>query len=151
MKLPFDLGVKLFFRLVLPGFFVTFGAWPLVFNTLDAFGWPAGREAALVAITMIAGWLLVLLDMPIYMLYEGRRWWPARLRKVFIGHEQRRCTRLQEQVRNKKDRRKSARRSVSDAARQSHHSIRDLSGYPLRNGCSLLLAAPLDRTEQRNA
>ena len=80
MKLPFDLGVKLVFRLLLPGFFLMLGVRPLLLSALESSGaGTAYHDLALTVATLILGWLLTILDMPIYMLFEGRRFWPARL------------------------------------------------------------------------
>ena len=90
MKLPLDFGLKLFFRLLLPGFFLTLGLLPALFAILDVAGLKGQREAAFVIAIIIAGWLFVAADMPVYMLLEGRRFWPAGLLRWGTKREQER-------------------------------------------------------------
>lgn len=90
MKLPFDLGVKLFFRLVLPGFLLTLGLLPTLFELLDAVGLVSQKEVAFVLTTIVAGWLLLAADLPIYMLLEGRRYWPRFLWRWLLRCEEKR-------------------------------------------------------------
>lgn len=90
MKLPFDLGVKLFFRLLLPGFILTLALLPLLLAGLDAVGLKQHHETGFVLAVIVAGWLVVAADMPIYMLLEGRRGWPGPLWRWMKRSEQRR-------------------------------------------------------------
>lgn len=83
MKLPFDLGLKLFFRMLIPGFFLTLGLLPLLYNLWDWAGWKITTEYTLIITVILMGWLISSLDMFIYMLYEGRRYWPGPLRALF--------------------------------------------------------------------
>jgi hypothetical protein len=95
MKLPFDFGIKLVFRLVIPGFFLCLGLLPLLNITLEMIGWTSRFEYALITLVIFAGWLITISDMKIYMLFEGRRyWWPARLAAFFRSREQARIDRL---------------------------------------------------------
>lgn len=90
MKLPFDLGVKLIFRLLAPGFFLTLGFYPLL-AALKAFAdWPIDLEYLFILSVIVLGWLIVLSDQQLYMLLEGRRYWPLRLRELFVSREQKR-------------------------------------------------------------
>ena len=102
MKLPFDLGVKLFFRLLLPGFLLSLGVSPIIFTLVDwvkkSFGHAISYEVAFIVTIMLMGWLLVVLDMPIYMLFEGRRFWPKFLRDFFRGREEARLKRIDEAI-----------------------------------------------------
>jgi hypothetical protein len=102
MKLPFDLGVKLFFRLLLPGFLLSIGASPIIFTLVDwfnqSFSPSISYEIAFVVTIMLMGWLLVVLDMPIYMLFEGRRFWPKFLREFFCLREKARLKRVDEDI-----------------------------------------------------
>jgi hypothetical protein len=90
MKLPFDLGLKLLFRLLLPGFVLTLGLSPLVFFILDWVSWAESHTYILIIVIVLSGWLLLILDMPIYMLFEGRRFWFDRIRRSFVKREQER-------------------------------------------------------------
>lgn len=95
MKLPFDFGIKLVFRLVIPGFFLCLGLLPLLNITLEMIGWASRFEYAFITLVIFAGWLITISDMQIYMLFEGRRyWWPARLQAFFQRREQARIDRL---------------------------------------------------------
>jgi len=94
MKLPFDLGVKLFFRLLLPGFILTVALLPVLLAALDAVGLAGQHETGFVLALIVAGWLVVAADMPIYMLLEGRRGWPAKLSQWMRASEQARLTGL---------------------------------------------------------
>lgn len=94
MKLPFDLGVKLFFRLLLPGFFLTLGLLPILFALLEVLGLAQQKEVGFVIATIVIGWLLLAADMPIYMLLEGRRYWPRFLWIRFRNCEEKRLHRL---------------------------------------------------------
>ncbi|HXI23478.1 MAG TPA: hypothetical protein VNG71_06360, partial [Pyrinomonadaceae bacterium] len=94
MKMPFDFGVKLIFRLVLPGFVLSLGMLPLMNTALELLGWTARFDAAFVTLIVLLGWLVTISDMSIYMLVEGRRWWPAPLKRFFIKREQQRLRRL---------------------------------------------------------
>jgi len=98
MKLPFTFGIKLVFRLLLPGFFLTLGFLPVLQNIFDLACWPFKYEYVFPLSVIIMGWLAVLLDMPIYMLFEGRRYWPSYIRKKFISLEKRRLNKIQERT-----------------------------------------------------
>lgn len=87
MKLPFELGIKLFFRLLIPGFFITLGFTPILFAVLDRYGPSNKHEIAFAIATIIVGWMVIILDMPIYMLFEGRRFWPRFLLTRFLDCE----------------------------------------------------------------
>ncbi|HVG33586.1 MAG TPA: hypothetical protein VM911_10915 [Pyrinomonadaceae bacterium] len=89
MKLPFDFGIKLIFRLLIPGFFLSLGFLPLLNTILDIGGWAGKFEYIYVLVVIFMGWLIIISDMNIYMLMEGRRFWPDRLRKFFIKREKR--------------------------------------------------------------
>jgi hypothetical protein len=94
MKLPFELGVKFVFRLIAPGFVLSLGMYPLLAGLRDATGVSAKIEYIFIVNMLITGWLVVLLDQPLYMLFEGRRFWPGRLWKWFYKIEQRRLAKL---------------------------------------------------------
>jgi uncharacterized protein YegP (UPF0339 family) len=100
MKLPFDFGVKLIFRLVIPGLLLSLGFLPLLNTGLELFGWTARFDAAFVTLIILLGWLITISDMSIYMLVEGRRWWPRWIKRIFIGREAARLRRLVENSRS---------------------------------------------------
>lgn len=90
MKLPFDLGLKLFFRMLIPGFFLTLGLLPFLYNLWGWANWQISGEYTLILTVILMGWLISSLDMFIYMLFEGRRYWPAPLRTFFLEMEEQR-------------------------------------------------------------
>jgi len=95
LKLPFEFGIKLIFRLVLPGFLLTLGLYPPLMTLRDRAGWTIEVEYLLVFSIIITGWLLLTLDQPIYMFLEGRRFWLRPIRTIFIWTEDRRLKKLQ--------------------------------------------------------
>ena len=98
MKLPFDFGTKLIFRLVLPGLILAIASAPLVFAFAHIIGVDVDQLKVLVLGTLFWGWIITLADMPIYMLYEGRRFWPHRFREWGLAHERRRLVKIQHNV-----------------------------------------------------
>jgi hypothetical protein len=87
MKLPFDFGIKLILRLLLPGFLLTLGLYPLLATLTGYAGWTLTPEYLIVLSSIVTGWVVLLLDQPVYMLFEGRRFWPRGLRRLFLARE----------------------------------------------------------------
>ena len=98
MKLPFDFGLAFFFRLILPGFLLALPIGVFAPPIARELGWRTEPEIVLLVLTILFGWLLALADMPIYMLLEGRRFWPARLRHLMLRRERQRLRFVKEQV-----------------------------------------------------
>lgn len=94
MKFPFEFGIKLIFRLVLPGFLLSLGCFPLLNIVLHMNAWDGKAEYAFVTVVILLGWAITISDMRIYMLFEGRRYWPGKLRKFMEGRETKRLARL---------------------------------------------------------
>lgn len=94
MKLPFSLTLKFVFRLLLPGFLLSLGAFPLIHWILDLVEVGLADGVVFTAGCVLFGWLFLLLDMPIYMLFEGRRYWPPFILRLFLFLEWRRLKRL---------------------------------------------------------
>jgi hypothetical protein len=93
MKLPLTLSTdQLLFRLVLPGLMLALILWPAVVS-ID--GTPVDPLIYLPFAALFGGWLLGLCDTQIYMLYEGRRYWPTWLHAWALRREQQRLRRLQ--------------------------------------------------------
>jgi hypothetical protein len=88
--------------LLLPGFFLALGVSPIIFTLVDwlnqSFGYHVSFEIAFIITIMLMGWLIVLLDMPIYMLFEGRRFWPKCLREFFIKNEEARLKKVNRDI-----------------------------------------------------
>lgn len=94
MKLPFEFGTKLVFRLVFPGVVLAVVTMPIVNTFLDVAGMQIKIEYLFPVETIAWGWLVVVCDMHIYMLFEGRRYWPEVIRGFFVGRENLRLQRL---------------------------------------------------------
>lgn len=95
MKLPFDFGIRFVLRLAAPGALLAAVSLPGV-RRLTQVIYPGLGDAVLFATAgLIFGFALLLLDMPIYMALEGRRYWPAWLRSWGVGRQQARLNRLQ--------------------------------------------------------
>ncbi len=88
MKLPFDLSLKFAFRVLLPGLVLALALLPLMDTALQGFHIGIAKEVVFIGIALVCGWLVLALDMPIYLLYEGRRFWPRGLRDAFVRLEQ---------------------------------------------------------------
>src|SRR5579864_8580919 len=84
MKFPFDFSVTLIFRLIFPGLVLALALLPLLIFVLSTEGITVPFSTLIPMEAVVLGWLIVLLDQPIYMLYEGRRYWPGFLRKLLI-------------------------------------------------------------------
>ncbi len=103
MKLPFEFNLKLFFRLLLPGFLLAIGFFPLIKTLLDH-AWKGISDAYILTFSaIILGWLVVVLDMPIYIAFEGRRYWPKFLWNLLIDCENKRLNKLIAKTRQKDD------------------------------------------------
>lgn len=76
MKLPVTFATRLIFRLLLPGLILALVLMPLLALMLNAVGLQIDTIIVFPFLVIMSGWLIVLLDMPIYMLLEGRRYWP---------------------------------------------------------------------------
>jgi hypothetical protein len=72
-----DLGLPFFYRVILPGTVVTIAAFPLFSALLSSLG-VEGKDQApyLIGIGIVLGFVLSLLDDPIYQILEGRTAWP---------------------------------------------------------------------------
>lgn len=76
MKIPFSFGARLVFRLVLPGLFLTLAFSPAIIRFLDGFIDDVTMNLVLSFSVVVLGWFVMLLDQHIYMIFEGRRYWP---------------------------------------------------------------------------
>lgn len=94
MKLPFDFGIRFVLRLAAPGALLSATCLPIVRKFASIIYPGLGDTALFITFGLIFGLALLLLDMPIYMLLEGRRFWPDWLRKWAVRRQQRRVERL---------------------------------------------------------
>ncbi|MBV8526084.1 MAG: hypothetical protein JOY71_28905 [Acetobacteraceae bacterium] len=76
MKLPVSFGTKLVFRLLLPGAVLAAVMARIVHTVAISYGIKVPIAYSFLVEAALWGWLIVVLDMPIYILFEGRRFWP---------------------------------------------------------------------------
>jgi hypothetical protein len=88
MKLPFDLSLKFAFRVLLPGLVIALALLPLMDTAMQELHIGIAKEFVFIGLALVCGWLVLALDMPIYLLYEGRRFWPRGLRRALVKLEQ---------------------------------------------------------------
>ena len=99
MKIPFTFGLSLFYRLLIPGFILALACAPAIHTFIDRklpqlsakldfmFAFPIE--------ILLWGWLITLLHMHIYQLFEGRRlYWPRLVSQAFAAMEARRLDRI---------------------------------------------------------
>jgi hypothetical protein len=98
MKLPFDFGVKLIFRMVFPGAILAAALVPAAHAILRAFGLLLKFEYLFAIEVILWGWIITVIDMQIYMFFEGRRYWPPPIRKLLIRCQKLRLKRLRRMV-----------------------------------------------------
>ena len=103
MKLPFSFSLKFAFRLLLPGFILSLGIFPILQTILDQLKLTITSEFVFFLSVVIIGWIFVILDMPIYMAFEGRRYWPKPLWNYFKSLEENRLKKLKKQIRDSKN------------------------------------------------
>lgn len=94
MKLPFDFGIRFVLRLVAPGALLSGIFLPLVREVAGVIYPGLGDAVLYIAFGLVFGFALLLLDMPIYMLLEGRRFWPGPIRRWAIDRQQARLRRI---------------------------------------------------------
>jgi uncharacterized Zn-finger protein len=105
MKPPFNFGLRFFFRVLFPGFILTLAAYPAVRSALNYIEIHIDTTYLFAVMVLFLGWLCPLLDMPIYMAFEGRRW-PRSLRalkEALINREIKRMTKLSNIAVNSRD------------------------------------------------
>jgi hypothetical protein len=93
MVAPFEIATKFLLRLLLPGAVIAAAAMPIMLAVCAALSTHIDSIAVFGFATLTFGWVLMLLDMPIYMLFEGRRYWPRWLRRLGVAREQHRLER----------------------------------------------------------
>jgi hypothetical protein len=85
MKLPFSFGTRLVFRLVLPGLVATLALLPILRYWQLRVVPDVALTLILPFIVVFLGWLINLVDMPIHQIFEGRRFWPASLHRLWVA------------------------------------------------------------------
>lgn len=122
MKLPFSFNLSLVFRLLFPGTILAVGVAPLLATVIERAGVIEQSLAAFVVAAIFFGWLMIVLDMPIYMIFEGRRFWPGPVKRFFVGREQARLNRLEAEYRKAK---------VQDERERMRELSVDLRQFPM--------------------
>jgi hypothetical protein len=98
VKAPFDFGVGYVLRLIAPSAILAAALFPIGL-ILREIAYPTlGDTPTFAVLALVAGFALLLLDMPIYMLLEGRRYWPAGLRNWGIARQARRLARMRQRA-----------------------------------------------------
>jgi hypothetical protein len=98
MKLPFEFNIKLIFRLIFPGAILAAAIFPASVAILRFLGIEVAAEYLYPLEVIACGWLVVISDMRVYMLFEGRRYWPSWIKRYFLGRQERRLKRLRDLV-----------------------------------------------------
>jgi len=127
MKFPFDFSIKLIFRLLFPGAILAAAMAPAVHAVLHGAGVLIQLQYLYPFEVIGWGWLIVLCDMQIYMLFEGRRYWPRVLHTVFIRGQERRKDRLAR---------------IVSADEDDLEAAYDLGLYPIDDGGKPIVTAP---------
>ncbi|MFO1060630.1 MAG: hypothetical protein U1E53_27115 [Dongiaceae bacterium] len=135
MKAPFEFGLRFFLRVLLPGAVLAIALFPGLARLLDAVSVSTDPLLVLGIAAILSGWLVSVLDMPIYMLYEGRRYWPRLLSDLGRKRQDRRLQDLKRRAFESADR--EERREAGTELRQSfpfddHGNFR--AAYPTRLG-----------------
>ena len=94
MKFPFDFSIKLIFRMIFPGMILAAAMAPASDALLARIGLSLKVVYSYPFAVVAWGWVIVVCDMGIYMLFEGRRYWPHPIRHGFIKLQQLRLGRL---------------------------------------------------------
>ncbi len=135
MKLPVDFGTKLFFRILLPGLVLAALLSRLSYGVVAALGFAAHWPIIFVVEAAFFGFVFVALDMPIYMLFEGRRFWPGWLRRSLLDLERARLygpTKPSARPRWPRTFPAQGRLRRQEAERQRLEALVELSQFPLR-------------------
>lgn len=99
MKLPFDIGSRIAFRTLLPGALFALFLYPLAKLIASRAGVPTSLVVYFSIAIPVCGWVLLLLDMPMYKFLEGRSGWPQWARKMGLRLEAGRLLRLRRRAR----------------------------------------------------
>lgn len=144
MKLPIAFGNRLFFRVVFPGAVMTAVLWRPFTTASEAISLDVQPPYAVPGLIFVLGWIFVVLDMPIYMAFEGRRYWPSRLWTLGLRRERRRLLRIHEAMRRhdlSRSQNLAQRSSPENADRLYRENAVRMSGFPLNLATSKPVAA----------
>lgn len=133
MKLPIGFGNKFFFRVIFPGAILCMGLLKPTYILVAHAEAIDHLQIILVAEIFILGWCFVVLDMPIYMLFEGRRYWPVWLLSAFQRIERHRLASLYRTMRVCEAREASGRTRFERMTANKHYleAAVEISNFPL--------------------
>jgi hypothetical protein len=103
VKLPFDFGARFVLRLLLPGAIMAAAFYPLATMLRDRSELRLDDGPLFITVGLLSGLAFLLMDMPIYMTLEGRRFWPRWLRGVGLRAEARRLRKLLDRAEKESD------------------------------------------------
>jgi len=139
MKLPIGFGNKFFFRVIFPGAILSGGLFKPTY-ILAVHGQAVDHlQLILAAETFIFGWCFVVLDMPIYMLFEGRRYWPVWALRIFQRMERQRLASLHRIMRAFEARQASGKTRFQRKTAGRHYleAAVEISNFPLDTSRSM--------------
>lgn len=96
MKFPFTFDLASVFRLFIPGFCLAIAIDPIIDVAFNAIKVQKPTEFYYVFGSVLLGWIISLFDMHIYMVYEGRRFWPPCFVRLGRKREKGRLQRLKD-------------------------------------------------------
>ena len=105
MKLPFSFDFRFVFRLLLPGFISSLGLLPIIqpIASHPVLSNMVSVESIFFVTVLIMGWLFIVLDMHIYMFFEGRRYWPSFLKKPRVRSQEKRLEKIKRRLKETND------------------------------------------------
>lgn len=139
MKLPFSLGIRFLWRLAIPGTVSALALWPILALFMKWMVLDVPSETAFAVFAVGLGCLYVFFDMRIYMLAEGRRYWPDPIRFCMLQREERKLKSWLERAKKyeamaKEARlRKDAATAITFDGRATEYYLRAFR-YPLGDG-----------------
>lgn len=129
MKMPIGFGNRFFFRVVFPGSVLSGSLLLLTYSILFTYNLSAYVSHIFILQIFAFGWIFVVLDMPIYMLFEGRRYWPRCLADLFRRRQRGRLALLHRKMRAKNS--ALLKRDKVDFRRAYLEAAAELGNFPI--------------------
>jgi hypothetical protein len=120
LKLPFSFGIGFLWRLAIPGCISALALWPVIALFMRWMALDVPSETTFAVASVGLGCLFVFFDMRIYMLAEGRRYWPSWLRSLMIAREERKLSRWLSRAKKHEEEAEKARAKNDQAAAIAH-------------------------------
>lgn len=121
MKMPFSFGARLVFRMVLPGLVIALILSPVVFFAIEQTDKTLDPGIYYPLASVGFGYLIMVSDQSIFMLFQGRRFWTKRDRDNFLSQEVKRL----EELRHSSDSNDSG-LNLESAIEISHFPLNDM-------------------------